>query len=103
MYLCPLAVLLAFAIGVLVLSIVVPRLQERRQASDDFSYSAAAYEVATVDSQALGRDQEGYVPASGDAGFGSDESRMEENQVPEEISFDPLLDELVSSEHRDSE
>ena len=36
MYLCPLGILLVFAIGVLTLSIVLPRIQERRQASDAF-------------------------------------------------------------------
>ena len=36
MYLCPLGILIAFAAGVLVLSIVLPRLQERRPAEDEF-------------------------------------------------------------------
>jgi hypothetical protein len=103
MYLCPLAVLLVFAVGVLVLSIVVPRLQQRGQAGEDLSYSSAAYSVASADDQGLGHDPEGYAPASGEAVFESKEARLQEDQVSEELSFDPLLDELVSSEHRESE
>ena len=34
MYLCPLGVLVIFAVGVLVLSIALPRIQERRRAQD---------------------------------------------------------------------
>jgi hypothetical protein len=42
-YLCPLTILLVFAIGVLVLSIVMPRLQERRQGFETFQHAVAAY------------------------------------------------------------
>jgi hypothetical protein len=37
MYLCPLAILLVFAIGVIVLSFVLPRIRERREASPAFT------------------------------------------------------------------
>jgi hypothetical protein len=103
MYLCPLAVLLVFALGVLVLSIVVPRLQERRQDGDSFGYSAAEYDVTSGDGQEPEAEPEGYVPAPGDAVFDPGDPRLVEDQVPEELSFDPLLDELVSSEHRETE
>lgn len=103
MYLCPLSVLLVFAVGVLVLSIVVPRLRERRQDGDSLGYTTAGYGVASTDAQKLEHDQEGYEPASGEAVFGSDASRLEQDDIPEELSFDPLLDELVSSEHRETE
>ena len=103
MYLCPLAVLLVFAIGVLVLSIVVPRLQQRRQAGEDLGYPSGSYSAASADDQELGHEPGGYGAASGEAAFDPDEPRLEGDQVPEELSFDPLLDELVSSEHRESE
>ena len=45
MYLCPLGILVVFAVGVLGLSIVLPRIQERRQ------------------------EQESYTMTAGDAGF----------------------------------
>jgi hypothetical protein len=61
-YLCPLSVLLAFAIGVLILSIVMPRIQERRQGMGSFQHAASAYGVVARD----GSDGEGAsrVPAA---------------------------------------
>jgi len=103
MYLCPLAVLLVFAIGVLVLSIVVPRLQARGEHGQDLDYATSAYGVDSGDGQEHGSEPEGYVPASGEAVFGPEEPRLGEDQVPEELSFDPLLDELISSERAEPE
>jgi hypothetical protein len=42
-YLCPLSVLLLFAVGVLVLSIVLPRLQERRRGLETFQQAVPVY------------------------------------------------------------
>jgi hypothetical protein len=48
-YLCPLSVLLAFAIGVLVLSIILPRVQERRQGFESLQPAGTAYGVMSSD------------------------------------------------------
>jgi hypothetical protein len=46
-YLCPLSVLLVFAIGVLILSIVMPRIQERRQGMETFQNAVSVYGVVS--------------------------------------------------------
>jgi hypothetical protein len=62
-YLCPLSVLLVFAIGVLVLSIVMPRLQERRQEGETFQHAASVYGITTSrDEQEGGYGPEGSTP-----------------------------------------
>jgi hypothetical protein len=40
MYLCPLGILVVFAVGVLGLSIVLPRIQERRQEQESYTMTA---------------------------------------------------------------
>jgi hypothetical protein len=116
MYLCPLAVLLLFAVGVVILSIVVPRIQERQQDLDDFGYSASLYGVASsgdgagdsleasatpnLDARApLPQDE---LPSSG-ISFDPDVSLLEDADPSEIISFDPLLDELPPPERQETE
>jgi hypothetical protein len=64
-YLCPLSVLLVFAIGVLVLSIVMPRIQERRQGFETFRHAVSVYGVASPDEQEAGPRPEGPAPPEG--------------------------------------
>jgi hypothetical protein len=78
MYLCPLGVLLVFAMGVLVLSIVLPRIQERRQA------------------------QQGYAPALSEAAFDPDEPLFDEELSSEDLLSDLWVDEPVPSDSEES-
>jgi hypothetical protein len=64
-YLCPLSVLLAFAIGVLVLSIVMPRIQERRQGLETLQHAVSGYGVPPTDEQGSGSRPEGPAPPEG--------------------------------------
>jgi hypothetical protein len=48
-YLCPLSVLLVFAVGVLILSVVMPRIQERRQGFETFQHALSVYGVVRSD------------------------------------------------------
>jgi hypothetical protein len=115
MYLCPLAVLLVFAIGVVILSIVVPRIQERQQAMDDFGYSAALYGVTAPNDQQQAQ-QEASVPGPGnDAALTETESApgeialaagdplLDDERPPEIASFDPLLNDLGFPEPEETE
>jgi hypothetical protein len=102
MYLCPLAVLLVFAIGVLVLSIVLPRIQERKQDLDPFQPAAIVYGVVSPHNQEHKRDQQDYVRAPGDTMLDSDEPLPDEEQSSEGLSFDPLLDGFISPEHEEA-
>jgi hypothetical protein len=52
-----LSVLLVFAVGVLILSIVMPRIQERRQGIGSFQYSASIYGLVPQDKR-RGSDSE---------------------------------------------
>ena len=101
MYLCPLAVLLLFAIGVVILSIVVPRIQEKQQDLDDFGYSAALYGVAAGASGETGPQQDADPPggpalaARGPANRPPGDSLLEDDLPIEDVSFEPngpLLD-----------
>jgi hypothetical protein len=128
MYLCPLAVLLLFAVGVVILSIVVPRIQERQQDADDFGYSAALYGVATSESNGNSPPPLGPTepePATLDASRSMvempDESLLVDERALEDVSFepngpviddvsaledvsfDPLLDELALSDPQEAE
>jgi hypothetical protein len=121
MYLCPLAVLLIFAVGVVILSIVVPRIQERQQDLDDLSYSATLYGVTSSNNDERRRQQETLSPAADGATydpdeplpeddhspqgvpFDPDESLLDDERPPEGVSFDPLLDELAPSDGQETE
>ena len=66
-YLCPLSVLLVFAVGVLALSIVMPRLQERRPGYQAFSDAGPAYEAASPVEREGGATSAGAPPTAPDA------------------------------------
>jgi len=57
-YLCPLSVLLLFAIGVLILSIVMPRLQERRRGVEIQQHAVSAYGVVSPETQESGSGED---------------------------------------------
>jgi hypothetical protein len=131
MYLCPLAVLLLFAIGVVILSIVVPRLQERQQDQDEFGYSAALYGVTTgavgdggpqqdlvhapeeatfkVDGlnagPAVERPADPLVednPSLEDISFAPNGPLIDSEPLAHDISFDPLFEDLVPPESQET-
>jgi hypothetical protein len=121
MYLCPLAVLLLFAVGVVILSIVVPRIQERQQDLGDLSYSAAPY-GATSSNNDERRRQQGSLSAAADGAtydpdeplaeddhsppgvsFDPDASLLDNERPPEGVSFDPLFDDLAPSDGQETE
>jgi hypothetical protein len=128
MYLCPLAVLLIFAVGVVILSIVVPRIQERQQDADDFGYSAALYGVTASESSenspppssptepepaVLDADnppveaQEELLLADervlGEVSFAPNGPLLDATDEMEDVSFDPLLDELALPDPQEAE
>jgi hypothetical protein len=65
-YLCPLSVLLVFAIGVLVLSVVMPRVQERRQGFETFQHAVSVYGIVPQSEQADESASDGSLSADGD-------------------------------------
>jgi hypothetical protein len=100
MYLCPLAVLLVFAIGVLILSVVLPRIQERRQSGESPWYDrrSAGRRLPTLQEVA-----DAVLPTPADTVYDPDEPLAEEEDLPEPVSFDPLFDGFISSEHEETE
>jgi hypothetical protein len=69
-YLCPLSVLLVFAIGVLILSIVMPRLQERRQGAETFQHAVSVYGM--VDQEREAADGSSAGPVAGEPAVAGD-------------------------------
>jgi hypothetical protein len=69
-YLCPLSVLLLFAIGVLILSIVMPRVQERRQGFETFQHAVSVYGI--VDQKGGAADGSNPGPGAGTPADGAD-------------------------------
>ena len=61
-YLCPLSVLLLFAIGVPILSIVMPRLQERRKGVETPQHAVSAYGVVSPETRESGSGEGPDVP-----------------------------------------
>ena len=74
MYLCPLAVLLVFAVGVLVLSVVLPRLQERNQ------------DVVGVEAT-MQRGDGGRGVSVADTVFAPEEPHSDGDRLPDEVLF----------------
>jgi hypothetical protein len=62
-----LSVLLLFAVGVLILSIVMPRVQERRQGFETFQHAVSVYGVVSPEAE-----QHEPMAGSSEAGDGSD-------------------------------
>jgi hypothetical protein len=100
MYLCPLSVLLIFAIGVLILSVVLPRIQDRRQSGESPWYDRryAGRRLPTLQEVA-----DGVLPTPADTMYDPDEPLADEEELPEPVSFDPLFDGFVSSEQEETE
>lgn len=128
LYLCPLAVLLLFAIGVAILSIVVPRIQERQQDLDDLGYSASLYGVASAKTDGNGPQQEHPAVPGGaaiataapaarslddsllddsisleDISFAPNGLLLDDGQPLQDVSFDPLIEDLGPSGRQEAE
>lgn len=89
LYLCPLGVLILFAVGVLVLSFVVPRIRERQQAELALSGQEPSFEPLSV-------EETGYEPLVDEAEFEPFTETLEFKASAEESPSAPLeIDDLL--------
>jgi hypothetical protein len=97
-YLCPLTILLVFAIGVLVLSIVMPRLQERRQGFETFQHAVAAY-GGVAESEGRGSSYSNPAPLDADdTVFAPDEPLTAKGPQRDESALDSAAQDPSTAE-----